>query len=63
MAGDHGFDRSYSLLPCETLIEKSQYFGNIELDILQIKVLLAVLLHLKQVVELQIKFKQSSSSA
>ena len=51
-----------SLLPCKPLIEKSQYLGNVELNILQIKVLLAIFLHLEQVIKLQVKFKQSSSS-
>lgn len=49
-------------LPCKPLIEKSQYLGNVELDVLQIKVFLAVFLHLEQVIKLQVKFKQSSSS-
>jgi hypothetical protein len=51
-----------SLLPCKPLIEKSQYLGNVELNILQIKVLLAIFLHFEQVIKLQVKFKQSSSS-
>jgi hypothetical protein len=54
---------SCSLLPCKALIEEGQYFGNVKLDVLQIKVLLAIFLHLKQVVELEIEFEQSSSAA
>jgi hypothetical protein len=44
------------LLPCEAFVEKSQDFRDIELDILEIKIFLIVLLHFKQIIELQVKF-------
>jgi hypothetical protein len=43
-----------SLLPCEALVKKNQDLRNVELDVFEIKVFLVVLLHLEQIVELQI---------
>jgi hypothetical protein len=45
-----------ALLPSESLVEKSKNLGNVELDILQVKVILVVLLHLKQIIQFQIQF-------
>jgi hypothetical protein len=49
-----------SLLSCEALVEEDEDFRDIELDVLEIKVFLVVLLHLEQIVELEIQLQQSS---
>ena len=52
-----------SLLPCEALVEQRQDLRDIKLDILEIEIVLAVLLHLEQVIELQIKLEQTTGAA
>ena len=42
------------LLPRKPLVQQRQDLWNIELDIFKIKRFLAVLLHLKQVIELEV---------
>lgn len=37
--------------PCELLIEMDEQLRNVELDVFEIKIFLAVLLHLEQIVE------------
>lgn len=49
-----------SLLSSKTLVEQGKNFGDVELDVLQIKVILAVLLHLEQVIELEVKLQEAS---
>ena len=43
-----------SLLPCKSFVEQGKNFGDIELHIFQVKVVLAILLHFEQVVEFQV---------
>ena len=47
-------------LPCKLLVEMDEQLRHIELHVLEIEILLAVFLHLEQVVELQVKFQQSA---
>lgn len=51
------------LLSCEPLVQESEDFWYVELNILKIKIVLVVLLHLEQVVEFEIEFEQSAISA
>lgn len=46
-----------SLLSGKTFIEQGKYFGDVELDIFQIEVVLAVFLHFEQIIKLQVKFQ------
>lgn len=48
-----------AFLPCESLVQQRQDLWHVELYIFKIKVVLVFLLHFEQVVELQIKLKQS----
>ena len=56
-------DRLPALLPSEALVEQSQDLGNVELDVFQVKFVLVILLHLEQVIQLQIQLKKASVSA
>lgn len=49
-----------SLLPREPLVEQCEYFRHVELDIFEIKVVLVVLLHLKQIVKLEVKLQEAT---
>jgi hypothetical protein len=40
----------------EAFIQKSQNLWYIELDVFEIKIFLVILLHLEQIIELQVKF-------
>lgn len=51
------------LLPCEPLVQQRKHFRDVELDVLQVKVFLVVLLHLEQVVQFEVKLKQTSVAA
>ena len=52
-----------SFLSGEALVEQSQDLGYIELDIFEVEVLLIVLLHFQQVIELQVEFEEAPISA
>jgi hypothetical protein len=43
-----------ALLSRKSLVEENEHFGDIELNILQVQIFLVILLHLQQVVKLQI---------
>ena len=51
-----------AFFPCESFVQKSKDFCDIELNIFKVKIVLVVLLHLKEVVKLQIKLKQPSAA-
>ncbi len=46
-------------LPRKALVEQCQDLGNVELDVFQIQVVLVVLLHLQEVVELEIELEET----
>lgn len=46
------------LLPSKSLVEQCKNFGNIELNVFQVQFVLVVLLHLEQVVKLEVEFQQ-----
>jgi len=56
------FTSSPSLLSCEPLVEQGEDFRDVESDVLKIQVLLSLLLHLKQIVELEIELEKASTS-
>lgn len=43
-----------SLFPCESLVEQGQHLWYVELDVFEIQIILSILLHFKQIVQLQI---------
>jgi hypothetical protein len=47
----------------ETLVEQRKDFRHVELNVLQVQVFLALLLHLQQVVELQIQLQKTPITA
>lgn len=49
-----------TLLSCESLVQEGKDLGDVELDILQIQIILIVLLHLEQIVQLEVKLKQAT---
>ena len=49
-----------AFLAGEALVEEVQDLGHVELDVLEVEVLLVILLHLEQVVELEIEFEEPS---
>ena len=51
-----------ALLASKPLVQECQNLGDIELDILKIKVLEVVFLHFQQVIEFQIKLQKSAST-
>lgn len=48
------------LLPREPLVEQREYLGYVELHVLKIEVVLVVLLHLQQIVKLEIQLEQAT---
>lgn len=52
-----------ALLASEALIQEHEHLGNVELDVLQIQVFLVVLLHLQQIVQLQVQLEQAAVAA
>lgn len=48
------------LLPGKALVEQRKDLGDVELDIFQVKVVLVVLLHLEQIVELEVELEQAT---
>lgn len=48
------------LFPRKSLVQEGEDFWYVELDILQIKFLLAVFLHLEQVIELEVKLQKTT---
>lgn len=51
---------SPALLSGKALVEQGQDLGDVELNVFQVQVVQVVLLHLQQVVELQIKLQEAS---
>lgn len=51
------------LLPSKSLVEQCKDFGDVELDVFEIQLVLVIFLHLKQIIELEVQFEQSSVSA
>ena len=49
-----------SLLPCESLVEKDQDFGHVELYVFQVEIFLIVLLHLEKIVQFQVEFEKTA---
>ena len=45
------------LLSCKSFVQECKHLGDVELDILQIEVLKVVLLHLQEIVQLEIKLQ------
>lgn len=52
-----------SLFAREALVEKNKHFRDVELDVLEVKVFLVVLLHFEQIVELEIQLEQAPVAA
>lgn len=52
-----------ALLPSKSLIEQCKDFGDVKLNVFEIQLVLVIFLHLKQIIELEVEFKQSSVSA
>lgn len=50
------------LFPRKSFIEERQHFRNIKLNIFEIEIFLSVLLHLEQVVKLEIQLQQTTST-
>ena len=50
-------DHLPALLPREAFVQQRQDLWHVELDIFQVQVILIVLLHLKQIIKLEIQFK------
>ena len=48
-----------ALLPCEAFVQQCQHLGDVELDVFEIQIVLVILLHLEQVVELQIELEET----
>lgn len=48
------------LLSREALVEQSEHLGHVELDVFKVELVLAVLLHLEQVVELEVEFEEAA---
>lgn len=57
------FRSSPASLSRETLVEQREDFRHIELDVLQVQVFLALLLHLEQIVEFQIQLQKTPVTA
>jgi hypothetical protein len=51
------------LLPSKSLVEQRKDFGDVKLNVFEIQLVLVILLHLKQIIELEVEFEQSSVSA
>lgn len=52
-----------ALLPREPLVQQCEDLGDVELNVLQIQIVLAVFLHFEQIVQLQIQFEESSCAS
>lgn len=50
------------LLSCKSFVQECQNLGDVELNILKVKILEIVFLHLQEIIELQIKFQQATGS-
>lgn len=44
-------------LPREPLVEERQYLRHVKLDVLEVQVVLVVLLHFKEVIQLQVELQ------
>lgn len=51
---------SPSLLASKSLVEQCEHFGDIELHVFEIELILVVLLHLQQVVEFEVKLQKTT---
>lgn len=51
------------LLPRKPLVEQYKHFGNVKLHIFQVEVVLAILLHFQQIVQLEIQFQKTPRTA
>lgn len=51
-----------ALLTREAFVQKRKHLGDIELNIFQVKVFQAVLLHLEQIVEFEVQLQQPTST-
>lgn len=51
------------LLSGKALIQEREDLGHIELDVFKVKLVLAIFLHLKQIVKLEVKFQKSAVAA
>lgn len=51
------------LLAGESLVEKGEHLGHVELDVFEVELVLVVLLHLEQVVELEVQLQEPAVSA
>lgn len=49
-----------ALLPSEPLVQKGKNFRYVELDILEVQLVLSVLLHFQEIVELEIELQKAS---
>lgn len=49
-----------SLLSRKSLVEQGKHLGYVELHVFQVKLILIILLHLKQIVQLKIEFQKTS---
>ena len=49
-----------TLLPSEPLVEKREDLGHVEPDVFQVEVVQFVLLHLQEVIELQVELKKAA---
>lgn len=52
-----------SLLSCEALVQEDEHLAHVELYVFEIKVLLVVLLHFEQVVQLEVQFEKTPVAA
>lgn len=52
-----------ALLPCKPLIKKREHSRNVKLDILEIEIFKVVLLHLQQIVKLEVQLQKATSTA
>lgn len=48
------------LLAGKALVEQREHLGNVELDVFQVEVVLAVFLHLEEVVQLEVEFEETA---
>ena len=53
-------DHLPALLASETLIQQSQHLRHVELDVFEVEIVLVILLHLQQIIQLEIQLKQAS---
>jgi len=55
--------RSPSLLAGETLVKQGENLGNVEVNVFEVELVLVVLLHLEQVVQLKVEFEKPAVAA